>query len=163
MGNETTDGRREAGGSTAPTPDGLRDANEHLELAFQGVGQLLRLAGRALTLHCPHCGRGPVLVHWFRLRPACGHCQRPLERGEQDYFLGGMLFNLVLAELLFATVFVALLVILWPAVPWDGIQVGAPIGMALAPVILYPISKLVWLAVDLAFRPDRPATPRSRA
>jgi hypothetical protein len=59
--------------------------------------------------------------------------------------------------------FIAVLVAMWPTVPWDGIQVGAPLGMALAPVVLYPISKLLWLAVDLAFRPDVPATPGSRA
>lgn len=143
--------------------DGLRDANEHLDLTFAGFSRLLRLAGRAVTLRCPHCGKGPVLEHWFRLRPACGSCQRALERGEPDYFIGGMMFNLILSELLFAALFVSVLVAMWPAVPWDGIQVGAPLGMALAPVILYPISKLVWLAFDLAFRPDGPATPGSRA
>jgi len=66
-----------------------------------------------------------------------------------------MMFNLVLAELLFAVVFVVVLVALWPTVPWDGIQVGAPLGMAIAPIALYPVSKLLWLAIDLAFRPDR--------
>ena len=135
--------------------DGLRDANEHLDLSFSGFSRLFVLVGRAVTLHCPHCGRGPVLVNWFRLRPACGACARQLERGEPDYFLGGMMFNLILAELLFAAIFVSILVAMWPTVPWDGISIGAPIGMALAPIVLYPISKLVWLAFDLAFRPER--------
>ncbi len=142
---------------------GLRDANEHLDLTFAGFSRLLRLTGRAVTLRCPHCGKGPVLVHWFRLRATCGRCERALERGEPDYFIGGMMFNLILSELLFAALFVAVLVAMWPTVPWDGIQVGAPLGMALAPVALYPISKLVWLAFDLAFRPDAPVTPGSRA
>lgn len=133
----------------------LRDANEHLDLSFAGFSRLFLLLGRAVTVRCPHCGRGPVLVHWFRLRHACGHCHKALERGEPDYFLGGMMFNLILSELLFAGIFVAVLVFMWPTVPWDAIQVGAPLGMALAPVVLYPVSKLVWLAFDLAFRPER--------
>lgn len=151
----TGDGGRETGGSQAPARDGLRDANEHLDLRFAGFGQAFRLVARALSLHCPHCGKGPVLVNWFRLRPSCGHCTRPLERGEPDYFIGGMMFNLILAELLFAGIFVAVLVFMWPAIPWDGISIGAPLGMALAPIVLYPISKLVWLAFDLSFRPEQ--------
>jgi hypothetical protein len=82
-----------------------------------------------------------------------------LERGEQDYFIGAMLFNLVLSELLFAGIFVAVLVVRWPAVPWDAIEVVAPLGMAAAPFVLYPVSKLLWLALDLLFRPDRQAVP----
>ncbi|MCC6929224.1 MAG: DUF983 domain-containing protein [Gemmatimonadaceae bacterium] len=149
----------EAGRGTGDVPatgmEGLRDGNEHLELSFAGFSRLFVLAGRAVTLRCPHCGKGPVLVNWFRLRPACGACTRQLERGEPDYFIGGMMFNLILAELLFAGIFVAVLVVMWPTVPWDGISIGAPLGIAIAPILLYPISKLVWLAFDLAFRPER--------
>lgn len=154
---ETGTGDRGRGTSrgAAPGREALRDGNEHLDLSFAGFSRLFLLVGRAITLRCPHCGKGPVLVNWFRLRPACGACTRQLERGEPDYFLGGMMFNLILAELLFAAVFVAILVGMWPTVPWDGISIGAPVGMALAPIVLYPVSKLVWLAFDLAFRPER--------
>jgi uncharacterized protein (DUF983 family) len=131
-----------------------RDDNEHLELEMPGARRALRLLWRAFTLHCPYCGRGPVLAHWFKLRKSCGNCGRPLERGEHDYFIGGMLFNLVLAELLFAIVFVTALIVMWPKVPWDAIEIAAPLGMALSPIILYPVSKLVWLAFDLMFRPE---------
>lgn len=152
---QTGDGERKGGGRTAPVPSSLRDANEHLELSFGGFSRLFLLVARAVTVRCPHCGKGPVLVHWLRLRPACGHCHKSLERGEPDYFIGGMMFNLILSELLFAGIFIAILVSMWPTVPWDAIQIGAPVGMALTPIILYPISKLVWLAFDLAFRPER--------
>lgn len=135
----------------------LRDENEHLDMAFPRAGRSLRLVGRALMLRCPYCGKGPVLRHWFALRPACGNCARPFERGEHDYFLGAMLFNLLIAELLFATVFVTVLVMRWPEVPWDAIEIGAPLGMAATPFLTYPFSKLLWLAFDLTLRPDTPA------
>lgn len=151
----TGDGRRGPGDAAAPGTEALRDGNEHLDLSFSGFSRLFVLLGRAVTLRCPHCGKGPVLVNWFRMRPACGACTRQLERGEPDYFLGGMMFNLILSELLFAGIFVSILVLMWPTVPWDGISIGAPVGMAVAPIALYPISKLVWLAFDLAFRPER--------
>lgn len=150
---QTEDGRRETG--VAEARNRLRDQNEDLGLAVPAFRQILVLFGRALTLHCPHCGGGPVRESWFRMRHACGNCGRPLERGEQDYFLGAMMFNLVLSEMLFAAIFVAILLIMWPSVPWDGISIGAPLGMAAAPFLLYPVSKLVWLAFDLSFRPER--------
>ncbi|MEO7966553.1 MAG: hypothetical protein ABIT38_21855 [Gemmatimonadaceae bacterium] len=137
----------------------FRDANEHLSMEMPKPSRFFVLISRALRAKCPHCGRGPVLVNWFKLRAACGNCGLSLERGEQDYFLGGMLFNLILAELLFAFVFVTLLVVLWPRVPWDGIQIGAPLGMAITPFVTYPIGKLLWLAFDLTFRPEGKGAP----
>ena len=63
--------------------------------------------------------RGPVLVHWFKMRARCGNCGLAIERGERDYFIGSMLFNLVVSEMLFAIVFVDDAGDPWPNVPWD--------------------------------------------
>lgn len=131
------------------------EPNTELPLRFPGVGEVLRLAGRVARVRCPACGRGPVLRHWLRMRERCGACGILLERGEGDYFIGAMMFNLVLAELLFAGILVTWLLATWPAVHWELLQVLAPAGMILAPVALFPVSKLAWLAFDLAFRPDR--------
>ena len=139
----------------------LRDANEHLGLEMPTAGRFFVLIWRALRVRCPHCGRGPVLQSWFKLRPACGNCGNALERGEQDYFLGGMLFNLILAELLFAGIFVAVLVAMWPTVPWDAIEIAAPLGIVVTPFLTYPIGKLVWLAFDLTFRPEAGDAPQA--
>jgi uncharacterized protein (DUF983 family) len=157
LGKRASDagGEHDADRSDSASRNRLRDGNEHLDMAVPGARHLLTVLARAVTLHCPRCGGGPVRDGWFHMRASCGNCGRSLERGEQDYFLGGMMFNLVLSELLFAGVFVAVLVVMWPTVPWDGISIGAPVGMAIAPILLYPVSKLVWLAVDLAFRPER--------
>jgi hypothetical protein len=38
-------------------------------------------------------------------------------------------------------------------VPWDALQVWAPVGMVVTPVVTYPFSKLLWLSFDLALRP----------
>jgi uncharacterized protein (DUF983 family) len=115
------------------------------------------LLARALTLRCPYCGGRPVLAHWFRLRTACGQCGRHLERGERDYFIGSMLFNLILGEMVFAVAFLIFLFVTWPQPPWDTIEWMAPLGAVLSPAVLFPFSKLTWLAADLMVRPDRPA------
>jgi uncharacterized protein (DUF983 family) len=118
--------------------------------------QTARLFGRALTLRCPSCGRGPVLRHWLKLRVHCGSCGLRLERGEHDYFLGSLLFNFVLAGLLFLAALVAILLVTWPDVPWDALEIVLPILIVVAPVALFPFSKLVWLAFDLMLRPVTP-------
>ncbi|MFO0985720.1 MAG: DUF983 domain-containing protein [Planctomycetota bacterium] len=113
------------------------------------------MIGRAARLRCPACGGGPVLHHWLKMRAACGACALPLERGEQDYFIGSMMWNLVLSEFLFIAVFIGVLVWQWPTVHWDAIQWVAPLGMAVVPFLLFPVSKLIWLAFDLILRPER--------
>ena len=126
-------------------------------LSFSGPGHSLRLFGRALRLRCPNCGRGPVLRHWLKMRDRCGHCGLRIERGERDYFIGSMLFNLVLGEFLVVIVLFAFLLARWPDVPWDFLEVGVPVLAILFPVLLFPFSKLTWLAFDLMLRPVTPA------
>jgi len=40
--------------------------------------------------------------------------------------------------------------------PWNAIYYGGIVGMILAPLFFYPLSKLCWLAFDMTFRPPRP-------
>jgi hypothetical protein len=56
----------------------------------------------------------------------------------------------------FVILLVATLAITWPQVPWTALQFGAPVAMILAPILLYPVSRLVWLAFDLMLRPITP-------
>jgi uncharacterized protein (DUF983 family) len=141
-----------AGDTFGDMPDRAGEAR----MRFQGFSRSSRLFARALTLRCPHCGGRGVLASWFKLARACPRCGLRLERGESDYFLGGMMFNIALAEGVFVMLLIATLLITWPRVPWTLLEYGAPAAMILAPVILYPFSKLVWLAFDLMLRPVVP-------
>lgn len=78
------------------------------------------------------------------------------DRGETDYFLGAIVFNMAFAEGLFALGLLAVLLCTWPHPPWDAVYYGGIAGMIVAPVFFYPFSKLCWLAFDLAFRPAGP-------
>lgn len=113
-----------------------------------------RLTWRALRLRCPHCGVGHALRSWFRLRHACPACGMRLDRGEdEDYYFGGMFFNVMIAETLFAVAFGVAVVILWPRVPWNDIEYALLGAMVVVPIAFYPFSRLLWLAIDLLVRP----------
>ncbi|MEO8226414.1 MAG: DUF983 domain-containing protein [Gemmatimonadota bacterium] len=112
-----------------------------------------RLLGRALLRRCPNCGGGGIFTGWFHMRAACPTCAIPFERGEQGYQVGAYMFNIVVAELIFAGVFAGVLVSTWPSPPWDLLQYGGGVLMVLAPILFYPFSKTLFLAFDLIFRP----------
>lgn len=119
---------------------------------LQGV----RLLARGLRLRCPHCGGGPVLKSWFKLRVRCGSCGLRLERGEHDYFAGSLLLNYCLSGVLFLVVLAIVIISSWPEVPWDALQYGAPLGIIATPFVLFPFTKLLWLAADIIMRPVTP-------
>jgi len=135
-------------------------AKESLEsaraMSWPGMRRVLSVVGRAARLRCPNCGGGPVLLHWFKMRQRCGNCGLSIERGERDYFIGSMLFNLVVSELVFAIGFITTMLIAWPNVPWDTIQWAVPLAMGAAPFIFFPFSKLAWLGFDILLRPVTP-------
>lgn len=123
---------------------------------------------RALRLRCPACGGGPVLVSWFRLAPSCVRCGLRFERGEEGYWVGSYMFNIVASELLFAGAATAVVVATWPAPPWTALTVGGVALMIITPLAFLPFSKVLFLAFDLHFRPPTeadfsvPAEPAAR-
>lgn len=111
----------------------------------------LRWFLRASRLRCPLCGRPWPRRGRLVLAPRCPTCDLHLERRELDFFLGGYTVSL------FATlIFVVLLAAAharWPVLRpplRDLLLIGAITGFA---VWFYPLGKLLWLAVDLQFRP----------
>jgi len=121
---------------------------------------MARMVLRAMIVRCPNCGGKPVLKDWFHLRERCPKCGVALERGEEDdYYIGGMLLNITLCFVIFAVGFWGVLIVTYPRVPWDVLQYGLVAAMIVLPILLYPISRVVWLAVDMAVRPRSEKSP----
>lgn len=124
-------------------------------MEIPSIGRTLRLFARALTLRCPHCGKGPVLHHLLKLRVRCGNCGLRLQRGEHDAFTGSMfmLFTMVgLSNYIVLTV----TALVTETTPWDLLQYGLPIFTLVMLLVWFPFSKLSWLAFDLMLRPVTP-------
>ena len=116
------------------------------------VGRLLRAAVRR---RCPRCERGRIWDGWFKLRRTCDECGFVAHRDEPDYFIGAYLVNLVVAELVVALAGVAIVIATWPDTPWDVVLWVAASAAVAAPLIFYPLTVTLWLAVDVYFRPER--------
>lgn len=53
----------------------------------------------------------------------------------------------------FLILFVGGILLFWPGVPWVGLMV-VTIGLnAVLPVLLYPVSKTLWMALELSWHP----------
>lgn len=138
-----------------------------------GRERLIRHMARALRLRCPLCGGRTLFAHWLRMRPVCPRCGLRTDRGEADAFIGGYTVNFVTAEVVAAAAMALLLIVTWPDVPWRALMWGGVLLMACLPIVFYPFSRTLWLAIDLTFRPphdgdftvrpDPPSTPGAGA
>jgi len=113
----------------------------------------LRLVLRALARRCPNCGAPGIFRSYTELRDNCPNCGLRLHRGESDYFIGAYLLNLVAVELLFAALLGVVVIATYPDTPWTLLQWSGMALIILGAVICYPITKSLWLAADLMFRP----------
>lgn len=113
----------------------------------------LRLLGRGIRLRCPHCGEGRLRESWLQLRFKCPECGLRTDRGEEDFFNGGMMWNIVFSEgaLLVTALLVGILT--WPDVPWTALQWFGIALMVIVPFLFYPFSLGFWLANDIWIRP----------
>jgi hypothetical protein len=83
----------------------------------------------------------------------CPSCGLVLTRKESGYSLGGFWLNMLFAEGTTVALFVGTLLATWPEPPWTLLQYGLPALALLTPVLFYPFSKTLFLALDLAVRP----------
>lgn len=136
--------------NSAPEPAVQRDL---WQLPADTRARFFTCLGRALHRRCPYCGHGGVYDGYFSLKERCPTCGVQFAR-EEGYFLGAYAFNLVFSEFL-ALVLALVLIFASPlrqaALLWQEV---VAIGLAVAfPIIVFPYSRGVWMAIDLALHP----------
>jgi len=108
---------------------------------------------RALLLHCPLCGGGAIFKSWFALRDRCPTCGFLFARGEHGYQIGSMALDLVVPLILWFFGFFGTLIATWPNPPWDLLQWGSIAFMVGFPLLFYPMSHTLAIALDMLVRP----------
>ena len=105
---------------------------------------------RGLTRRCARCGGGKLFRRYWTMVDDCPTCGLHFER-EDGYFGGALAINIIAVGGLFTAVFVVALVLTVPEVPVAPLlAILVPI-VVLGPIVYYPFSKTVWVAVDRAF------------
>jgi len=106
---------------------------------------IVKTIGRALRLRCPACGNSSIIQKPFHIKHHCDRC-RSLFKREEGFFVGAILMNVVMSELIILVVcFFALLVL--------GANYDDVLKVLFAVAILFPIlffhhSWSLWLAFD---------------
>jgi uncharacterized protein (DUF983 family) len=106
-----------------------------------------------LRLRCPYCGRGAVLTGLFSMHERCAVCGFVFKRGNPAYFSGAIFINYLLGAGASLVALLVFIVATWPNVPWNVLAWAGPIGAVLIILLLYPVSKMILLAVDVRMRP----------
>jgi uncharacterized protein (DUF983 family) len=107
-----------------------------------------KLLWRGLTRRCPVCGGRKLFEGWFKLKPRCLNCDYDFER-EPGWWIGAIIMNTAAAMVVFAIFLPLGVAITWPHVPWNTLTVVGVALMVIVPVVFYPISKTLWLALDI--------------
>jgi uncharacterized protein (DUF983 family) len=110
----------------------------------------VRMLWRGFTKRCARCGSRHLFTRWFTMVPECPRCGLHFER-EAGYWTGALAINMIIVGGLFVVGFVILLVLTVPEVPVAPVlAVLVPVAI-IGPMIAYPFSKTLWVAVDRAF------------
>ncbi|MBK5287150.1 MAG: DUF983 domain-containing protein [Acidimicrobiia bacterium] len=84
------------------------------------------------------------------MAPDCPRCGLHFER-ESGYWAGALAINIIATGGVFAVLFVSILIATIPHIP-VGLTLAVLVPVAvLGPIVYYPFSKTVWVAVDRAF------------
>jgi uncharacterized protein (DUF983 family) len=104
---------------------------------------------RGATKRCPRCGGGKLFRRWFSMVPDCPRCGLHFER-EPGYWAGAIAVNTVVIAGLFALLMVTVTALTLPDIPWITLLMAVVPLMTIGPAIVYPFSKTLWVAIDLA-------------
>ena len=108
------------------------------------------LISRALRLRCPFCGVGQLFRHWFAMHRSCSQCHLKFER-EPGYYLGSIYINYGLTAVLMTAGYMLGIVMKWAA---PSVLLWSAFGFTIVfPLLMFPLSRALWLAFDLAWDP----------
>jgi uncharacterized protein (DUF983 family) len=116
---------------------------------------VLRRISRALIRRCPNCGQRGVFKSWGTMVDQCPTCLLTYER-EEGYWLGAVLINTTFTIGLFAAVMITWALASWPDPPWTAMTATGIVINLVVPLVFYPVSKTLWVALETTLHPPAP-------
>jgi len=93
-----------------------------------------------------------VLRSWTRLVDRCPRCDHRFER-QEGYWLGAVAINTAATIAVFAAVLVIGASVTWPDPPWTAISIASIVTTVVFPLVFYPWSKMLWVALEITLHP----------
>jgi uncharacterized protein (DUF983 family) len=117
-----------------------------------------RMLLRGLGRRCPFCGHRPIFDSWFKLKESCPHCGHRFNQ-EEGFYIGAYAINFVVAEGLLLLCIIPYIVISSnnPGLKLDAVPfaVVAVVLAIVGPIVFYPFSRSLWIALDMTLRGGR--------
>jgi hypothetical protein len=116
-----------------------------------------RALGRGLLRRCPRCGGRGLFSGWWTMRDRCPTCGLHFERDE-GFFLGAWVMNYAIASGVVAVVLTVVIAVLASDPHANLVPIIAVGGVAavVVPIVFYPWSRTIWVAIELIMRPLDP-------
>ena len=114
--------------------------------------RLSTLLARGLRKRCARCGADKIFKSFWALHDNCPNCGYRFER-EEGYWVGAIIINTAVTETLFLAVFLTILFASLPDIQWLPLLATALMLNGVFPVVFFPYSKTIWMALNLYFNP----------
>ncbi len=108
------------------------------------------MLGRAIARRCARCGGAGIFSNWAALHEHCSTCGFKFER-EPGYWLGALIINMAVSLFVFLVTLVGGIAVTWPDPPWNVLSIATIGVMLVVPVVFYPWSKSIWMAIELSY------------
>lgn len=113
---------------------------------------------RGLVRRCPFCGHNKIFDGWFKLKERCPSCGHRFNQ-EEGFYIGAYAINFAITEGLLLLCLIPYIFISAAdpdyelnVVPFATAAVAAAI---IGPILFYPFSRSLWIALDLTLRGGR--------
>lgn len=113
------------------------------------------LVGRALRRRCCCCGGRGLFRGWFAMVERCPTCGLASDR-DVGHWIGAVGINTIVSFGLLGLVLVVGFVATYPDIAVVPLLVAGVSVAVLTPLLLWPYSRTLWMAIDLMMRPVRP-------
>ena len=105
----------------------------------------LTILSRSVLLRCPACGKSSVVQKLFHIKHHCENC-RSLFKREEGFFVGAILANVIVTEMVILITCVVSLTML--EVNYDRVLIALLAVAVLFPLVFFHHSWSFWLGFD---------------
>jgi uncharacterized protein (DUF983 family) len=117
---------------------------------FSDPPSLMGKLSRGARKKCSRCGGGHLFTRWFKQLEECPTCGLHFER-QNGYFLGAMMVDFAVTEIVFVVVLIASLAATWPDIPVGPLTLLLVTTNLVVPLLFWPFSRTLWIAMERHF------------